>query len=166
MIGFGKKRPKFVLKKDTSGFQEAPQDDKGEAVYMFWFTGNTPRVEGYIQDANAGTFYSAVSNIDFQIEEGNPAAVVMRAHFAQHGFVSHCVFDVGQGKAGIFDVGNEMESLVFLGGRVRHLHHQMLSRLAFCPGGKRLFRPAEIRHPVPGMRTDSKPCGIQGRSRR
>lgn len=91
MIGFGKKRPKFVLKKDTSGFQEAPQDDKGEAVYMFWFTGNTPRVEGYIQDANAGTFYSAVSNIDFQIEEGNPAAVVMRAHFAQHGFVSHCV---------------------------------------------------------------------------
>lgn len=53
---------------------------------MFWFTGNTPRVEGYIQDANAGTFYSAVSNIDFQIEEGNPAAVVMRAHFAQHGF--------------------------------------------------------------------------------
>ena len=42
MIGFGKKRPKFVLKKDTSGFQEAPQDDKGEAVYMFWFTGNTP----------------------------------------------------------------------------------------------------------------------------
>lgn len=116
MIGFGKKRPKFVLKKDTSGFQEAPQDDKGEAVYMFWFTGNTPRVEGYIQDANAGTFYSAVSNIDFQIEEGNPAAVVMRAHFAQHGFVSHCVFDVGQGKAGIFDVGNEMENLVFLGG--------------------------------------------------
>ena len=115
MIGFGKKRPKFVLKKDTSGFQEAPQDDKGEAVYMFWFTGNTPRVEGYIQDANAGTFYSAVSNIDFQIEEGNPAAVVMRAHFAQHGFVSHCVFDVGQGKAGIFDVGNEMENLVFLG---------------------------------------------------
>lgn len=116
MIGFGKKRPKFVLKKDTSGFQEAPQDDKGEAVYMFWFTGNTPRVEGCIQDANAGTFYSAVSNIDFQIEEGNPAAVVMRAHFAQHGFVSHCVFDVGQGKAGIFDVGNEMENLVFLGG--------------------------------------------------
>ena len=55
---------------------------------MFWFTGNMPRVEGRIQDANPGTFYSAVSNINFQIEEGNPAAVVMRAHFAQHGFVS------------------------------------------------------------------------------
>lgn len=116
MIGFGKNRPKFVLKKNTPGFQKAPQEDKGEAVYMFWFTGNMPRVDGRIQDANAGTFYSAVSNIDFQIEEGNPAAVVMRAHFAQHGFVSHCVFDIGQGKAGIFDVGNEMENLVFLGG--------------------------------------------------
>ena len=117
MIGFGEKSGrKFVLKKNTPGFQKAPQEDKGEAVYMFWFTGNMPRVEGRIQDANAGTFYSAVSNINFQIEEGNPAAVVMRAHFAQHGFVSHCVFDIGQGKAGIFDVGNEMENLVFLGG--------------------------------------------------
>lgn len=115
MIGFGKNRPKFVLKKNTPGFQKAPQDDKGEAVYMFWFTGNMPRVEGRIQDANPGTFYSAVSNINFQIEEGNPAAVVMRAHFAQHGFVSHCVFDIGQGKAGIFDVGNEMENLSFWG---------------------------------------------------
>ena len=26
------------------------------------------------------------------------------------------MFDIGQGKAGIFDVGNEMENLVFLGG--------------------------------------------------
>ena len=29
MIGFGKKRPKFVLKKDTSGFQEAPPGRQG-----------------------------------------------------------------------------------------------------------------------------------------
>lgn len=116
MIGFGKSRPRFVLKKNTPGFQKAPEGEKGEAVYLFWFTGNMPAVEGTIQDANPGTFYSAVSNIDFKIEEGNPAAVVLRAHFAQHGFVSHCVFDIGEGKAGIFDVGNEMENLVFLGG--------------------------------------------------
>ncbi len=116
MIGFGETRPKFVLKKNTPGFQKAPADDKGEAVYMFWFTGNMPKIAGQIQDANPGTFYSAVSNIDFKIEEGNPAAVVIRAHFAQHGFVSHCVFDIGEGKAGIFDVGNEMENLIFLGG--------------------------------------------------
>ncbi len=116
MIGFGKNRPKFVLKENTPGFQDAPADDKGQAVYLFWFTGNMPRIDGRIQDANPGTFYSAISNIDFKIEKGNPAAVVIRAHFAQHGFVSHCVFDIGEGKAGIFDVGNEMENLVFLGG--------------------------------------------------
>lgn len=29
MIGFGKNRPKFVLKKNTPGFQKAPQEDKG-----------------------------------------------------------------------------------------------------------------------------------------
>lgn len=117
MIGYGRKRPRFVLKKNTPGFQEAPEGDKGKAVYLFWFTGNQPLLDGEIQDANPGTFYSAVSNIDFKIEEGNPAAVALRAHFAQHGFVSHCVFDIGEGKAGIFDVGNEMENLVFLGGQ-------------------------------------------------
>ena len=111
-------------------------------------------------------FYSAVSNIDFQIEEGNPAAVVMRAHFAQHGFVSHCVFDVGQGKAGIFDVGNEMENLVFLGGEYGIYTTKCSPGWPFVLVESAFFRPAEIRHPVPGMRTDSKPCGIQGRSRR
>lgn len=116
MIGFGARRPRFILPRNTPGYQQEPPDDKGAARYMFWFTGNQPAVEGKIEDANPGTFYSAVSNIDFQIEENNPAAVVLRAHFAQHGFVSHCVFDIGGGKAGIFDVGNEMENLLFLGG--------------------------------------------------
>ena len=39
---------------------------------MFWFTGNMPRVEGRIQDANAGTFYSAVSNINFKLKRDPP----------------------------------------------------------------------------------------------
>lgn len=116
MIGFGQKRPRFILRANTPGFQAAPEKDKGKAAYLFWFTGNMPRIDGEIQDANPGTFYSAVSNIDFCIGPGNPAAVALRAHFAQHCFVSHCVFDIGEGKAGIFDVGNEMENLVFLGG--------------------------------------------------
>lgn len=116
MIGFGQKRPRFILRANTPGFQAAPEKDKGKAAYLFWFTGNMPCIDGEIQDANPGTFYSAVSNIDFCIGPGNPAAVALRAHFAQHCFVSHCVFDIGEGKAGIFDVGNEMENLVFLGG--------------------------------------------------
>ena len=116
MIGFGQKRPRFILRANTPGFQAAPEKDKGKAAYLFWFTGNMPCIDGEIQDATPGTFYSAVSNIDFCIGPGNPAAVALRAHFAQHCFVSHCVFDIGEGKAGIFDVGNEMENLVFLGG--------------------------------------------------
>lgn len=102
---------------------------------MIWFTGGLavsdellkehPEMEKrYIRhdgklfdDANPGTFYSAISNINFTIRDGNPAAVVIRAHFAQHSFVNHCVFNIGSGKAGIFDVGNEMEDLTFIGGR-------------------------------------------------
>ena len=99
MIGFGKNRPKFVLKKNTPGFQKAPQEDKGEAVYMFWFTGNMPRVEGRIQDANPGTFYSAVSNINFQIEEGNPAADIVMDGYWEKLFWKDCVLENISGPA-------------------------------------------------------------------
>ena len=58
----------------------------------------------------------AISNINFTIEKGNPHAVALRTHYAQHGFVSHSVINIGEGKAGIFDVGNEMENVKFLGG--------------------------------------------------
>lgn len=116
IIGFGKNRPKIILKENTKGFQQPPSDDKGNACYMFWFTSNVPKCDENIEDANPGTFYSAISNIDFCIEDNNPAAVVLRTHFAQNSFVSHCNFDIGNGKAGIFDVGNEMENLTFTGG--------------------------------------------------
>ena len=42
-----------------------------------------------------GTFYSAVSNVDFRIDKGNPQAVAIRAHFAQHGFINHCDIRIG-----------------------------------------------------------------------
>lgn len=116
LIGFGEQRPLFILKKNTPGFQQGIPEDKGDANYMFWFTSNMPKIDGEVQDANPGTFYSALSNIDFKIEDGNPYAVVLRTHFAQHCFVSHCKFEIGNGKAGIFDVGNEMENLTFIGG--------------------------------------------------
>ena len=63
--------------------------------------------------------------------------MVLRAHFAQHGFVSHCVFDIGEGKAGIFDVGNEMENLVFF-GREYGIYTTAFSGLAICAGRERL----------------------------
>ena len=130
LIGWGAHRPAFVLGKNTPGYQQ-------RMGYMLMFTGNRPRdnaapirqgrpqrpVEGVvplnpsIPDANPGTFYSAVSNIDFEIEEGNPAAVGIRFHAAQHCYLAHMDFHIGTGLAGIHDAGNEAEDLHFYGGQ-------------------------------------------------
>lgn len=116
LIGYGETRPLFVLAKNSPGFQQPVETDKGKARYMFWFTGGAVTDENRVGDANAGTFYSAMSNIDLKIEDGNPHAVALRTHFAQHSFVSHMRVSVGKGKAGLFDVGNEMENVAFIGG--------------------------------------------------
>ena len=116
LIGYGAKRPEFVLADNAPGFQEAVPEDKGKARYMFWFTsgmaegGKTPR------DAGASTFYSALSNINLRIGDGNPHAVALRTHFAQHSFISHVNVYIGNGKAGLFEVGNELENVAFYGG--------------------------------------------------
>ena len=116
LIGYGKNRPLIVLEKNSPGYQEEKPDDKGKANYMFWFTSNLVEQGGTIRDAGAGTFYSAMSNIDLKIEDGNPYAVALRTHFAQHSFVSNVDIHIGKGKAGLFDVGNEMENVRFFGG--------------------------------------------------
>lgn len=70
-----------------------------------------------IIDANPGTFYSAMSNIDLEIGEGNAGAVGIRFHVAQHCFLSHMDFRIGSGLAALQDIGNEGEDLRFFGGR-------------------------------------------------
>src|SRR5260370_40881046 len=70
-----------------------------------------------IPDANPGTFYSAVSNIDIEIQDGNAAAVGIRFHVAQHCNLAHMDFHIGSGLAGLHDVGNEAEDLHFYGGQ-------------------------------------------------
>lgn len=128
LIGYGKKRPVFVLPAGTKGFEgceDAAQntvsvtysDGYPGANYMFWFIGDNNIEADEIKDAGAGTFYSALANIDFRIEKDNPGAICIRAHFAQHGFVSHCHFELGDGLAALYDVGNEMEDLTFHGGK-------------------------------------------------
>lgn len=110
LIGYGKERPEFILGKNTPGYQQ-------EQNYMFWFTDGMVQDGQRPRDAGAGTFYSAFSNIDIRIEKGNPMAVGLRTHFAQHGFVSHCNFYIGDALAGIYDLGNEVEDLKFYGGQ-------------------------------------------------
>lgn len=128
VIGWGGTRPVFVLGEKTPGFQSGVAD-------MVIFTGASPaerarsgeRVpfpppgsvppNNNIADANPNTFYSAMSNIDFEIGEGNPAAIAIRFHVAQHAFLSHMDFHIGSGLAGLTQVGNEAEDLHFYGGR-------------------------------------------------
>ncbi len=128
LIGYGATRPVFVLPPNTPGFQ------KGMGV-MVIFTGlsrmEPTRAGGPIPfpppgsvppnntvaDANSGTFYSAITNIDFEIGDGNPAAVAVRFHVAQHAFLTHMDFHIGSGLAALYQVGNEAEDVHFYGGR-------------------------------------------------
>src|SRR5882757_236533 len=116
LIGYGANRPAFVLGKETPGYKEG-------IGYMVLFTGGRPAAPGVnrpvansgrprrpplqgivppndtIPDANPGTFYSAMSNIDFEIQDGNPAAVGIRFHVAQHCYLAHMDFRIGSGLA-------------------------------------------------------------------
>ena len=128
LIGYGHTRPVLVLPPNTPGFQ------RGMGV-MVMFTGLAPHEQARfviriafpppgsvppndnVADANPNTFYSAMSNIDFEIGDGNPAAVAVRFHVAQHSFLSHMDFHLGSALAGVYQAGNEAEDLHFYGGR-------------------------------------------------
>src|SRR5579859_5664029 len=110
LIGYGTTRPVFVLGPNTLGFQNGP-------TYMVYFAGSGPNPNGPPRDASPGTFYSAMSNIDIEIQDGNPGAVGVRAHYAQHCFLAHMDFHIGSGLAGIHDGGNVAEDVHFFGGQ-------------------------------------------------
>ncbi|NNE46155.1 MAG: gluconolaconase, partial [Rhodothermales bacterium] len=110
LIGFGTDRPTLVLGPNTPGFQ----DEEGR--YMVHFVSDRPRAGRPIRDANPGTFYSAMSNVDIEIGDGNPAAIGVRSHFAQHSFLAHMDFRIGSGRAGVEKVGNEIDDCRFFGG--------------------------------------------------
>jgi sugar lactone lactonase YvrE/polygalacturonase len=145
VIGYGSTRPVIILGRNTPGFQQGiaymvffaggrpghesdgPRQVAGKSDTAQRhaqerhapdqpFPGTVPPIRDVI-DANPGTFYSAMSNVDFQIDEGNPAAVGIRFHIAQHCFLTHMDFHIGSGLAALHDVGNEAEDLHFYGGR-------------------------------------------------
>ena len=124
VYGVGPTRPVFVLAPNTPGFQ------KGVAN-MVVFTGGDQYTVGKVpmpvpsavpfsenvRNANSSTFYSALSNVDFEIKDGNPAAAAVRMHTAQHSNLSHIDFHIGSGLAGVYQVGNVAFNLRFYGGR-------------------------------------------------
>ena len=134
IYGYGPMRPVFVLGDNTPGYQEG-------IGLMVMFTGSRPPAASAgpgrsgspprrvpfpppgtvppneaIGDTGPGTFYSAISNIDFEIGAGNPAAVAIRSHYAQHCFLRHMDFRIGSGLAALTEIGNEAEDLHFCGG--------------------------------------------------
>jgi sugar lactone lactonase YvrE len=121
LIGFGKTRPVLILPENSPGYQKGP-------AYMLYFAGGRSSNDGSSQkagdaasatppDANPGTFYSAISNVDIEIQDGNPGAVAVRAHYAQHCYLAHMDFHLGAALAGIHDGGNVAEDLHFFGGQ-------------------------------------------------
>ena len=124
IFGVGPTRPVFVLGANTPGFQEG-------VGTMIVFTGGdqyqvgdipvpVPTVRpatAKVRDANSGTFYSSMSNIDVEIGEGNPAAAAVRFRMAQHAFLRHMDFRLGSAFAGVYQAGNIMEDVHFHGGR-------------------------------------------------
>jgi len=130
LLGVGKTRPLILLGPNTPGFGQglgtmiifaglnpARPPASGRAFRVpVPPQGSVPATDK-IADANSGTFYSAMSNVDFAIGPGNPAATAIRFHAAQHAYLSHMDFDLGSGLAGLYQVGNEAEDLHFHGGR-------------------------------------------------
>jgi len=130
IIGYGPTRPVFVLPDHAPGYQHG-------LGYMFYFAGGRPGhmpswfhmdksrpatpgtvpPNNTVPDANAGTFYSAMSNVDFEMGKGNEGAVAIRFHVAQHCYLSHIDFHIDSGLAAIDQAGNEAEDLHFYGGQ-------------------------------------------------
>jgi hypothetical protein len=124
VFGVGATRPVVVLGNATPGFQRGIANmlifagaKRGETKRVpFPPPGSVP-FDPAIADANPGTFYSALSNVDFAIGSGNPAATAIRFHAAQHAYLSHIDFDIGSGLAGLYQVANLASDLHFHGGR-------------------------------------------------
>jgi hypothetical protein len=138
LVGYGATRPVFVLGDETPGFQQGMgvmvmftgggpvgpagpggpggPAGRGRGRVPFPPPGSVPPNER-IADANQGTFYPGMTNIDFAIGRGNPAAVAIRFHVAQHGILNHMNFEVGSGLAALTQVGNEVQDLHIRGGR-------------------------------------------------
>jgi sugar lactone lactonase YvrE len=110
LIGYGPKRPVFVLAKSTPGFQEGIK-------YMIHFADYRPQQGRPFSDGTELTFYSGMSNIDFELQDGNPAAIAVRFHVAQHCYLQHMNFHIGSARAAMEDIGNQAFDVHVYGGK-------------------------------------------------
>lgn len=124
IYGVGSTRPVLLLGANTPGFQQ------GVSTMVIFAGGDQYQVgkvpvpvptvvprDKVVRDANSGTFYSSMSNVDIEIGAGNPAAAGVRFRMAQHAFLSHMEFRLGTAFAGVYQTGNVIENVHFQGGR-------------------------------------------------
>jgi Pectate lyase superfamily protein/SMP-30/Gluconolactonase/LRE-like region len=129
LLGVGPTRPVLMLGDRTPGFQDGVRN-----MVIFAGRGIEPPPPAFarkppfpppgsvpfndnIADANPGTFYPAMGNIDIAIGQGNEGAAAIRFHAAQHAYLQHMDFDLGTAFAGVYMVGNYGADLHFRGGR-------------------------------------------------
>jgi len=133
VYGIGATRPVLVLGSDTPGFQHGVGSmvvftgaRRGDPVRTGPGSPETrvpfppPTVVPFdpqVADAYSSTFYSVMSNIDIEIGPGNPAATGIRFRVAQHAYLANMDFHLGSAFAGIYQAGNFVQNLRFLGGR-------------------------------------------------
>jgi hypothetical protein len=129
LIGVGPTRPVLLLADRTPGFQDGvkhmvifagrgvePPPPAFARKPPFPPPGSVPFNDN-IADANPGTFYPALGNIDIQVGIGNEGTAAIRFHAAQHAYLQHMDFDLGTAFAGVYMVGNYGADLHFKGGR-------------------------------------------------
>ncbi len=124
VYGVGPTRPVILLGADTPGFQQgvstmivfAGRDQYNVGAVPVPVPSVVPR-DKIVRDANSGSFYSSMRNVDIEIGPGNPAAAGVRFRMAQHAFLSDMEFRIGSGFAGVYQAGNVMENVRFVGGR-------------------------------------------------
>ena len=153
--------PCFVLGDRTPGYQD-PETPR----YMVFFAGRRPKDGAEPPDANPGTFYSALSNVDLEIGAGNPGAVGVRARYAQHCFTSHVEFRIGSGLAGRPRGRQRRRGRALRRRRVRHLDRHAVAGLAVHAARRPLRGPAAGRHPRAGGRPHPHPPALPGRADR
>ncbi|WP_049564796.1 glycosyl hydrolase family 28-related protein [Streptomyces sp. SBT349] len=110
VIGFGARRPRFVLGEDTAGYGAGTPRD----VFSF----RRRPVGGPLSYANNDTFGSALVNLDIEIGPGNPDAIAVRFGGAQLCLVQDVDIAVGDGLAGIDHNANLIQRVRVTGGQV------------------------------------------------
>ncbi len=102
LIGYGAVRPLLLVVENT-------WTDPQQRNFVVNYAGQT-NLQGN------DTFYSAIDNVDIQIQAGNPGTVAIRFDAAQGSYIANCRITLISGHAGVYRLGCEMTNVHILGG--------------------------------------------------